>query len=852
MTQAISNKKIILGLLLLGVNLLMGQISKPPVLSAEGDQIFCSLSEQNIVTDFSIEINDAVAIEKIYIQISSGYTLGEDILRLNGTHPKVTSGWNVAEAKLTLRNNSADDDLSHMIDAVKNVVFYSNNSNPTRDKYFSITIGSANYLPSTQHYYEFIPSLNISWTEAKTAAENKNYFGIKGYLVTILSQDEADISGKLTDGVGWIGGSDQESEGIWKWETGPEAGTVFWTGGINGSTTNYANWNTNEPNNSGNEDYAHITDPSIGFSGSWNDLPNITATSGPFQAKGYVVEYGGSEGDPELNITASSRLKMPKIVSITNSNACFGETQTLTVSTTNTEINWYDSITGGNMIHTETSFSVQPTSTITYWIDIFPADCPSATRTPITATVHQYPVILNKNLIVEQCDNDDINDGKTVFNLNTYKSIISSNSQEETFEFFTSPDYDMSSKILNPEDYTNTSFIEQLFVKINTPFNCSETSSLTLKVGASIIDSDFYMEFETCETETKTLDLGIENWEKTTFEKLKENLIDSNLKFESQNIQINFYSNETDAYLRQNNIQIDSEGDVYTMQTPYLQKIWARVDNLDLNTLSCLGIKEVAQLQVNKLPEFRRSDDLIITCINLDPVPIGVESIDGKVYSYSWTKNGLDYPLNIEGVDNQILISEGGFYEVTATTTDGKNCSKKIGITIISSEIATLTQKDLVVIDLVGDTGSIEILTDNLGVGSYEYAIDDPIGVYQDQPFFDNLLPGIHTIYIQDKNNCGRVDFEVSVLGHMKFFSPNGDGINDRWRILGVNENFQPKTRVYIYDRWGRLLVDLDPLDLGWDGTFNGSKLPQDDYWFRVFFENGKEYKGHFSLLRPQ
>ncbi len=334
--------------------------------------------------------------------------------------------------------------------------------------------------------------------------------------------------------------------------------------------------------------------------------------------------------------------------------------------------------------------------------------------------------------------------------------------------------------------------------------------------------------------------------------KLKENLINSNLKFSSQNIQISFYSNETDAYLLQNKVQIDSEDSVYIMQTPYLQKIWARVDNLDLNTLSCLGIKEVAQLQVNKLPEFGRSDDLIIACLNLDPVPIGVESIDGRVYSYSWTKNGLDYPLNIDDIDNQILISDGGFYEVTATTTDGKNCSKKIGVMIISSEIATLTQEDLRVIDLVGDTGSIEILTNNLGVGSYEYAIDDPTGIFQDQPFFDNLLPGIHTIYIQDKNDCGLVAIKGSVLGHMKFFSPNGDGINDRWRILGVNENFQLKTRVYIYDRWGRLLVDLDPLDLGWDGTLNGDKLPQDDYWFRVFFENGKEYKGHFSLLRQQ
>lgn len=69
-------------------------------------------------------------------------------------------------------------------------------------------------------------------------------------------------------------------------------------------------------------------------------------------------------------------------------------------------------------------------------------------------------------------------------------------------------------------------------------------------------------------------------------------------------------------------------------------------------------------------------------------------------------------------------------------------------------------------------------------------------------------------------------------------------------KILGVNENFQPKSRIYIYNRFGQLLLYVDPSDQGWDGTFNGGQLPQDDYWFKVFFEDGREHSGHFSLLR--
>ena len=102
--------------------------------------------------------------------------------------------------------------------------------------------------------YEVITS------EAKAAAETKTYFGLQGYLVTILFPEEAQLAGEQAAGAGWIGGSDAQTEGVWKWVTGPEAGTVFWNGGPNGSTPNYANWNSGEPNNCcGGEDYAHIT-----------------------------------------------------------------------------------------------------------------------------------------------------------------------------------------------------------------------------------------------------------------------------------------------------------------------------------------------------------------------------------------------------------------------------------------------------------------------------------------------------------------------------------------------------------------------------------------------------------------
>ena len=316
-------------------------------------------------------------------------------------------------------------------------------------------------------------------------------------MATILSQDESDISGKLTNGVGWIGGSDQEIEGTWKWVTGPETGTVFWTGLSNGSSPNYANWNNNEPNNLGNEDYAHITDPSVGSVGSWNDLGNAAQSSGAYQAKGYVEKYGGSPGDPELNISASTRLVMPRIISVEDSEACFGTIQTLTVSATVSDINWYDSETGSTILFTGKTFSIQPSNTITFWIDLIPSDCSNEIRTLITARVHQFPIIVNRNLIIEQCDNDNLNDERTLFNLNAFVSLISKNYSSETFEFYTNPNYDITSLIPNPTAYRNITFEEVLFVKIISAFGCSETSTLTIKIGARIINSDFLSPMKT-------------------------------------------------------------------------------------------------------------------------------------------------------------------------------------------------------------------------------------------------------------------------------------------------------------------------------------------------------------------
>jgi gliding motility-associated-like protein len=369
-------------------------LNDAPILIATGNQIYCPGSQLNIVTNMSITDPDDTGIDAIYIQISSGYVNGQDVLTLTGTHPTISTSWDALTGKLTLTGVSAQPTYANLIAAIEDVVYSNSSPNPTGVRTFSITVGQANYLPSNGHYYEFVSSIGITWNNARTAAANRTYYGLQGYLATITAADEAQLSGEQAAGAGWIGGSDEANEGVWRWMSGPENGMVFWNGGINGSTPNFANWNNGEPNNAGDEDYAHITAPGVGILGSWNDLSNTGEASGDYQPKGYIVEYGGMPGDPVLQISTSTTITIPSITSSVGQSRCGDGSVTLTANASAGTIKWYTTPTGGTPLATGNSF-ITPnlTETTTYYVDAFEIGCTTGTRTAVTATINQIPTV---------------------------------------------------------------------------------------------------------------------------------------------------------------------------------------------------------------------------------------------------------------------------------------------------------------------------------------------------------------------------------------------------------------------------------------------------------------------------
>lgn len=157
------------------------------------------------------------------------------------------------------------------------------------DTFNYTVLENALYSSETEHFYEYVSAPLITWTQARDNSSLRTLYGMQGYLATVTSSAESAFISTRLEGQGWMGASDTAVEGDWRWVTGPENGTAFWSGTSTGSAVGgaFTNWNSGEPNNVGDEDYGQFL-----LNGKWNDLP---VSNGAIQ--GYVVEYGGMQGD---------------------------------------------------------------------------------------------------------------------------------------------------------------------------------------------------------------------------------------------------------------------------------------------------------------------------------------------------------------------------------------------------------------------------------------------------------------------------------------------------------------------------------------------------------------------------
>jgi gliding motility-associated-like protein len=471
-----------------------------------------------------------------------------------------------------------------------------------------------------------------------------------------------------------------------------------------------------------------------------------------------------------------------------------------------------DADSGANILPTTYYNTVPNTQEIFVRIEnILNTDCYDTTSFNII--VNPLPVVFDSLLF--QCDYDGNPDGFTLFNLTEAHDVLTGSVSDLSTQFYLSlADAQGDMDEINGTSFSNTVNPQIISVRVvNDITGCYRLTELILDVSATTVNGAALFECDTDGIEDGFFEFDLSEANTTV------------LGGTPPGVTLSYYATSEDALLEVNPLPLNFTNTIANFQT-----IFVRAENDN----ACYGINQV-DLTIYDLPNIE-IEDKTIYCLNTFPETItlnaGLNSGNLNDFTYSWSSGENTYEIEINGA---------GTYSVTVTNVNG--CSKERTITVLPSNIATINNIDVV------DATSNNIITVLVsGEGDYEFAIDNIIGPYQDGNVFENVSPGLHTVYIRDKNNCGIVENIVSVIGFPKFFTPNGDGYHDTWQVYGLNHSSQLESIVYIFDRFGKLVKQLSPTGIGWDGTFNGQPLPTSDYWFHVKLQDGRTFKSHFTL----
>ena len=252
-------------------------------------------------------------------------------------------------------------------------------------------------------------------------------------------------------------------------------------------------------------------------------------------------------------------------------------------------------------------------------------------------------------------------------------------------------------------------------------------------------------------------------------------------------------------------------------------------------------------VQVNPLPNPSLvSGKICVNASGIATIPYRLNTgLNNSNYTFQWNIDGVLQATTTNYFDAIV----GGNYSVIATDI-ASGCSSAIVSANVTAIITATNFTATLASSTLSNTTTI-IATVTGGSGTYLFALDN--FEYQSSNVFVNVSPGLHTISVIDLDGCAVFNpIDIIAIGYPYFFTPNQDGFNDTWNVIGLED--QESAKVFIFDRYGKLLKQLSTRGKGWDGTYLNQQMPASDYWFSLEYvdNNGltKKFGSHFSLKR--
>ncbi|SFZ91823.1 gliding motility-associated C-terminal domain-containing protein [Flaviramulus basaltis] len=237
--------------------------------------------------------------------------------------------------------------------------------------------------------------------------------------------------------------------------------------------------------------------------------------------------------------------------------------------------------------------------------------------------------------------------------------------------------------------------------------------------------------------------------------------------------------------------------------------------------------------------------------INGDVIKVGDNSFDYPIGDSNYYRSAS---ISAPSLNNDIFIGEY-FYENTNNEYTVNNLGTNL--TLVDNaeywviERFTGTSQVLVTLSWSNETTPSEILVEPLEA-IHIARWDSTLQLWIDQGGVQDIINQSVSALVENYGvfTLARVKDNVEIDFPL-FFTPNYDGHNDTWNV-NQSENIEVIS-IHIFDRYGKLLKQISPNGIGWDGTYNGKRLTATDYWFMASYKDLndntiKQFRSHFSL----